>query len=153
MTYFFFDSSALIKRYVTEKGTSWVREISTNPENRVFVAQITAVEIVSALARRNREGGILPRTAQAARLLVDRHFEREYRVLKLSDQIIKRAEDLLSVYPLRAYDAVQLATALEANALITAARLPSLMFVSADQRLLSAANSERLLVLNPTDQT
>ncbi len=54
MTYFFFDSSALIKRYVTEKGTSWVRESSTNHGNRVFAAQITAVEIVSALARRNR---------------------------------------------------------------------------------------------------
>lgn len=86
-------------------------------------------------------------------MLVDRHFEREYWVLKLSDQIVRRAEDLLSVYPLRAYDAVQLATALEASALMIASRLPSLVFVSADQRLLSAAKGERLLVLDLTDQT
>jgi hypothetical protein len=46
------------------------------------------------------------RTAQAMRLLIDRHARREYVVLGLTHQVVRRAEDLLTVHPLRTYDAV-----------------------------------------------
>jgi len=47
------------------------------------------------------------------------------------------------------YDAVQLATALTANAVLTAANLPPLVFVAADDDLLAAARAEGLSVENP----
>jgi predicted nucleic acid-binding protein len=46
---YFLDSSALIKRYVTETGSAWVTNlIEPTSGNRIYVARITAVEVVSA---------------------------------------------------------------------------------------------------------
>ena len=52
MVLYYFDSSALVKRYISERGTAWVLGI-TDPGagNIIFVARITAVEVVSAIMR------------------------------------------------------------------------------------------------------
>ena len=87
----------------------------------LMIAQVTPAELVSGVARRRREGSVPPRTAQAIRLLVDRHTIREYTVIALQAQVLHRAEDLLEAHALRAYDAVQLASALESNKRLVAA--------------------------------
>lgn len=79
------------------------------------MAQITPVEMVSALARKQRETNISPRTLQAAVLLIERHVKREYIVVRFNDLVEKRAKRLLTTHPLRAYDAIQLASALLTN--------------------------------------
>ena len=85
MTHYFLDSSALIKRYIVEPGTTWVRSLTTrNSGNAVIIAQITRIEIVSGAARRVREGTLPTRIARAVRLLIDRHARREYVVLGLT---------------------------------------------------------------------
>ena len=96
-----------------------------------------------------KKGAIQPRTAQAIRLLLDRHMRREYTVVELTKEIVYRAEDLLERYPLRAYDAVQLASALESNTRLAKAGLSSLVFIAADQRLLTAAGTEGLAIDDP----
>lgn len=148
--HYFLDSSALIKRYITEQGTVWVRSItSPSAGNTIILAQITQVEIFSGVFRRRREGLVPPRTVQAIRLLCHRHVKREYMVVELAAPIIQSAEDLLDKHPLRAYDAIQLASALVANARLTGAVLAPLVFVSADARLLTAATAEGLTVDDP----
>jgi predicted nucleic acid-binding protein len=150
MTQYFLDSSALIKRYVVEPGTVWVRSITNRSSgNTVMIAHITQIEIVSGASRRAREGTLTPRTARAVRLLIDRHARREYMVLGLTPQVVQRAEDLLTVHPLRAYDSVQLASALESNTRLVAAGLSPLLFVSADVRLLTVATTEGLITADP----
>ncbi len=62
----------------------------------------------------------------------------------MSLPVLERARDLLEQYPLRAYDAVQLAAGLTANDALLAAGLPALIFLAADTRLLSAAAAEGL---------
>lgn len=147
MTHYFLDSSALIKRYVVEVGTIWIRSITTRSAgNIITIAHITQAEVVSGAMRRKRDGTIAVRTAHATRLLVDRHASREYRVIGLTAQIIQRAEDLLEMHQLRAYDSIQLASALESNARLVAAGLPAITFVSADNRLLTAAAVEGLTI-------
>lgn len=148
--HYFFDSSALLKRYITEHGTVWVRSItSPSAGHTIIIAQITQVEICSGVARRRREGLVPPRTAQAIRLLLHRHVKREYMVIEVTVPIIQSAEDLLDTHPLRAYDTIQLASALAANSRLTGAVLMPLVFVSADVRLLTAAIAEGLTVDNP----
>ena len=150
MTQYFLDSSALIKRYVVEPGTTWVRSLTNRGSgNTVIIAQITQIEIVSGASRRVREGTLTTRTARAVRLLIHRHIRREYVVIGLTPQVVRRAEDLLAVHPLRTYDAVQLASALESNTRIVAAELSPLRFVSADARLLVAAATEGLMTEDP----
>lgn len=151
MSHYFFDTSALVKRYVVEQGTSWVRSIvAPEADNTILVAQITRVEIVSAASRRKRGGQISERTARAVRLMIDRHSRREYKMVGLTEQTIQRAEDILETHALRAYDAVQLAVALNSNDGLVAAGLPPLVFVSADKRLLEAAMREGLSVEDPS---
>ncbi len=123
MTAYFLDSSALVKRYVPEQGTAWVRTITApGAGHSIIIAQVTQVEIVSGTWRRVRESTIAPRTARAIRLLVDRHVQRDYLVIGLTARIVQHAEDLLERHALRAYDALQLASALESNARLVGVR-------------------------------
>jgi predicted nucleic acid-binding protein len=116
MTSYFFDSSALVKRYTQEIGTVWVQSITTGSSgNTIVVASITSVEMMSAIIKQRRDGKIKPRIAKTIRLLIDRHMTREYISMSMSDPIVQDAKDLLEQHLLRAYDAVQLASALEAN--------------------------------------
>jgi hypothetical protein len=57
--------------------------------------------------------------------------------------------DLLERHPLRASDAIHLATALTSNQLLSNGDLPALTFLCADDRLLDAAMAEGLGVDNP----
>lgn len=152
MTQYFLDSSAIVRRYSAEVGTPWIRSIvSSNSGNSIIIAQVTQVEIISAIARKKRDGIILPRTALAIRRLVDRHIKREYKVIELTARITERAEDLLEVHPLKAYDAIQLASALESNTRIVVAGASPLIFVSGDKQLLTAATAEGLQCDNPNN--
>src|SRR5262249_50166962 len=151
MTQYFLDSSALIKRYIIEPGTTWIRPLTSRSSGHtVIIAQITQIEIVSGASRRVREGMLTTRTARAVRLLIDRHARRDYVVIGLTPQVVRRAEDLLAVHPLRTYDAVQLASALESNTRLVVAGLSPLIFVSADTRLLTAAATEGLMPEDPS---
>jgi hypothetical protein len=76
MTVYFMDSSALLKRYVPEVGTTWIRSImSPTSGHSVMIAQITPAEIVSGVMRRKRENSIQATAAQALRLLIDHHTQ------------------------------------------------------------------------------
>jgi len=149
MTTYFFDSSALTKRYL-ETGTNWIRQVSLRSSgNLIIVAQITRTETLSAVYRQRREGAISPRTAQAIRLLIARHRTREYRIVVLSNAILRLADDMLDKHPLRAYDSIQLTSAIEANRQLISTGQPRLVFVCADARLLTAAAAEGLATVNP----
>jgi predicted nucleic acid-binding protein len=151
VSHYFLDSSALLKRYVVESGSAWIRSVtSANDENTILISSITPVEIVSGVMRRRREGLVTDRVAQSLRLLIDRHASREYEVVGLTDQVVKRVQDLLEHHALRAFDAIQLASALESNDRLLAARLSPVTFASADARLLLAAADEALMSVDPS---
>jgi hypothetical protein len=56
MARYFFDSSALIKRYHTEIGTPNVRTILNEPDAEHFIARLTTIEILSGFATEVRTG-------------------------------------------------------------------------------------------------
>jgi predicted nucleic acid-binding protein len=148
---YFLDTSALLKRYIIESGTAWVQNIAQpGVGHSIIISQIAPIEIVSAVSRQKREGIIGERTARVIRLLVNRHAVREYEVVLLTPEVGERAQNLLETHSLRAYDSVQLASALLANMTLIAKNLSPLIFVSADVRLLPIATSEGLQTHNPT---
>jgi uncharacterized protein len=56
VTAYFFDTSALVKRYIDETGSQWIRSLTDlQSENKIIVAGITFVELLSALSRLQRE--------------------------------------------------------------------------------------------------
>jgi uncharacterized protein len=77
------------------------------------------------------------------------HCSSEYRLVSLSRPTLDAAIDLTQRHRLRAYDAVQLATALATNTALLAAGLPSPIFIAADNDLVAAARSEGLTADDP----
>jgi predicted nucleic acid-binding protein len=89
---YFLDSSALVKRYIEESGSGWVREITAPDGGHVIVvARIAPVEIVSSVMRRLREGLLDEQAASETRLLVDLDTALEYRLVALSEDVVRRA--------------------------------------------------------------
>ena len=147
---YYFDSSALVKRYVTEVGTGWVRSLVSPVEgNLSLLSRVTTIEIRSALARRRRNGVISQDEHAFALEALRVHSLSQYRLLELDVSVAGLAGDLLERYPLRAYDAVQLASALLTHDTLQAIGLPLLTFLAADDRLLAVAQAEGLAIDNP----
>ena len=150
MAGYFVDSSALVKRYIQEVGTLWVRGMTRrNKATYLYIAHITAVEVTSAVAR--RRGGRSLSSSRASSILsrFRQHLAGRYTSMELTSAIVNDAMKLANTHGLRAYDAVQLVTALDLYKDWVNARLGSFVFVSADQDLNAAAIAEGLTVEDP----
>lgn len=152
MSLYFLDSSAIVKRYVSEVGTAWILNLHKPfAQNIIYVAQITGVEVVSAISRRLRGNKLTQKSADKAIFRFKKDFADKLRIIRLSDQIISEAMRLSETYFLRGYDSVQLAIALELEKRFSAQKFTSNTFVSADNALNSAANAEGSAVDNPNN--
>lgn len=76
-------------------------------------------------------------------------WETEYQVVEIEQNLTEQAGQLVQKYPLRAYDSIQLASALKLYPAFTKVDPNMFTFVSADNRLLTVAQNEGLLVDNP----
>ncbi|MGB7891842.1 MAG: type II toxin-antitoxin system VapC family toxin [Microcoleus sp.] len=150
---YFQDTSALVKRYVPEIGSDWILSI-TDPatDNHLAISQITWVEVHSAFARRLRDRSL---SAERFDLIVQKvreDFENEYLVIDVDQTLIETATELVMQHPLRAYDSVQLASALRFQSTTLLSQPETqLIFVSADNRLLDIALSVGLAIDNPNN--
>jgi len=142
---YFLDSSAVMKRYVQETGTVWVRAMTASGTGNFFyLARITDVEVTAALARRRGQPGLSVVQAVAALRQFRRDFGQDYRVVEITIALLQRAAQLADTHALRGYDAEQLAVALDVHA-----RDQALVLVSADAELNAAATAEGLRVEDP----
>lgn len=147
---YFLDSSALVKRYVAEVGSDWVRGIADPADrNQLIIARVTWVEVASALARRGREG-VLPKEAVARAIDAFQYdLDTQYQVVELDQEVALTAGQLVLKYPLRAYDAVQLASVQRIQPAFARVAAAELVFLTADERLLTIAESEDITADNP----
>ena len=152
MADYYFDSSALVKRYVNETGSTWVCGLfDPGLRHEAFIAAITPVEIVAAIARRARGRTIAQVDAVAACTQFRADLQTSYPVVELTDVLLTHAMSLAETYALRGYDAVQLSGALAINALCLQNELPPLIFVSADGELNAVAANMGLAIENPNN--
>ena len=106
------DTSALVKRYVAEVGSAWVRRLLAHPAQYViYTSALSQVEVISALQRRVREGSLAEAQAQRLAHRVTIHFAQRYQVIALTQAIVDQACVGLQTHPLRAADAIHLACA------------------------------------------
>lgn len=152
MSALFLDSSSLVKRYARETGTNWVFNlVRPSAGNRLYLARVTGVETVAALTKRMRAGSLTNAAAAKAVDRFEREFSNRYVLIETTAQIVRAAMDLAKKHALRGYDAVQLASALQANQDRTTIGGAPLTFISADNRLNAAASLESLAVDNPNN--
>jgi uncharacterized protein len=138
----YLDTSALIKRFVVEKGSPLVQTLVTRREP-VATAKIAYAEVYAGLARKRRDGHLSDRQFT----LACRQFESDWQAyvrVDLQDDILVLARDLIRRRPLRGFDAIHLASAI----CLKKALGEEITFAAADQRLLRAAASEHLRALD-----
>jgi predicted nucleic acid-binding protein len=129
----YFDTSALIKRYVDEPGRREALRLLRTHD--CVISAVLALEVRSALRRRESDGTLRRDDVRdiLARLAADRAF---WTAVDVSSDVLAAAEALAASHPLRALDAIHVA-----SARLFAARIaPSaFVFVSADARQTAAA--------------
>lgn len=106
----YLDTSALVKRYVAEPGSSQVEALIAQAE-AVGTVVVSRVEVAAALAKATRIGAVTHEAAAKALRLFNDHWETLLR-LQLGEPLAARAAGLAWEHGLRGYDAVQLAAAL-----------------------------------------
>lgn len=152
MAEYFFDSSAIVKRYVSEKGSNFVDNLTdTKNSNIILLARITRVEVAAALARRAKGKSIRTKDLQTALAAFQHDLTNNYFTVEITPILLSSAMTLAVKHALRGYDAVQLAASLEANNEAVANGLPPLTIVSADKELNVVAQNEGLNVENPNN--
>ena len=146
MALLYLDTSALVKLYVREPGSQRMLELASTAEaHQLTVCTLTQVEVHSAIRRRQRAGDLSGEEADQTLDRFDVHLRTRFMHQAINDQTLDLALELTARYFLRAYDAMQLAGCLILR--ITSQESP--IFVCADRRLLDAAQSEELVILNP----
>ena len=136
----YLDTSALIKIYVAEEGTDAVKE-AISRASVVAASRVAYAEARAALARARRETRIGERDLRQTVVELDEDWKR-FLVLEVTDDLVQRAGDLAEEYALRAYDALQLASALILKRRVDS----SVFFLAFDQDLTQAAQSAGLAV-------
>ena len=152
MAVYFFDSSALVNRYVQEIGSAWVRTLcqQTAPQDQ-YIARIAGVEVISAIARRGKAGDLSPSALAITLNRYHEDFALAYEIVEISPAIVARAMEFAQHRFLRGYDAVQLAVASGLHSVRQILGLPVLTLVSADADLNAVAVAEGLIVDNPNN--
>ncbi len=152
MALLYLESSALIKRYVPEKGSEVLDAlVGGNAGNHDLTISVLAIlEQKSALARlvRNRDISRLDMREALAEFARDR---RGFALtLPLDNDLIDEASGQIDRYPLRSLDAIHLATALR---VMEIARRSGTDFavVCSDGSLTAACRQVGLEVINPED--
>ncbi len=99
MAVYFFDSSALVKRYVQEVGTAWVRRLTRqDASNYIYLARITVVEVTSAIARRRKGGTLLPPRASSLLSRFRKHMSGRYTLVEVTPALLADAPALANTH-------------------------------------------------------
>ena len=140
MIYLYLDSSALLKAFVQEKGTS---DILSALGDAVFTgtAQITKVELAATFAKLTRMKVL---NAYESSQALERFLEQwgAFVHMELTSVVIDQAVELTKHFPLRGYDAVQLASALIWQNFLA----HPIVFATFDRRLWQTARETKLQV-------
>ena len=152
MGVYFLDTSAIVKRYIPEQGHSFILTLIDPEQSHIlYISQAAFVEVVSTFCRRGHEKSITLEERDELIRLFRQHIHDEYNVVPVATEIYTSAGDLCRIHRLRAYDAVQLACALDLREQTRANKLPDPIFVCADNNLLSIASAEGFDIDNPNN--
>ncbi len=139
---YFFDTSALIKRYVQEKGSNIVDNLMESADE-IFISAITRIESISAARRLLEERSLSKSDFNVFKdnLASDFPF---FTVVDFSEYIEKKAIELIEKYQIKTLDAIQLACCLAERENID-------HFVTSDVKLERTALEVGIDIINPLE--
>jgi uncharacterized protein len=151
------DSSALIKHYVREVGTDAVNsklaEVSVQ-RSGVFISKLGYAEILATFARRLRENPSLKAETDRIKREFEYDWTRNLNQVELDAGVMAQIPRLVTNYPLKAADAIHLASALRLrDALNLGIGLGAgggpVVFGASDKQLKTAAATEGFAIFDP----
>ena len=142
----YLDSSALVKRYVQEEGTDFVKSILAG-HGLITTSKLTYPEILSALMRKVRAGEIERRRFNGIVEAFDEDWDHVL-VLDFHNDLLQIVKVVIEKHPLKAADAIHLSSALW----LKLSSKADVTFVASDSNLLKAAAAEKLQVMNPLNE-
>ena len=144
----FFDTSAFIKLFIEEQGSSAVRMLVNDYKNELFALHLIRLESLSAVNRRARIGEISYEMMQKFSKSMDEVLF-YWHIEPLTEVVLNEAESLITRYGfengLRSLDALHL-SAFTMNA------EEDWRFVCADERLCVIAKSLGYEIINPSKE-
>ncbi|HEX9760465.1 MAG TPA: type II toxin-antitoxin system VapC family toxin [Candidatus Acidoferrales bacterium] len=150
------DSSALVKAYVREAGSSAMRARLESGEE-VFTSALTYAEIHAALARKQRSGDLSREEFATARDAFAFEWAHSLQSLELDVKTASAVPDIVERFDIKASDAVHLAAALWVQDMVR--RVPAfaagevrLEFAVSDKPLARIAAHYGLAVFDPENR-
>jgi predicted nucleic acid-binding protein len=153
----YLDSSALIKHYQLEGGRSRLEaklKEATNTGTSIFSSVLTYAEIHAVLARRNRERNISEPEAKRVHDQFDEDWIFTLSPVDATAGVLGFVREIVKNSPLKGADALHLASALWLRDMSIRRGKhgddpKSLVFISSDKQLLTAAEKNSLRVFDP----
>jgi predicted nucleic acid-binding protein len=131
----YIDTSTYLKIFVKESGSVQARELVR--KHRVLSSAIVSVECFSALSRKKHAGELKPREFET---LINKIRESlaHIEIIRLTDDVLAQAGQIVAGAPIRSLDALHIASAL----IFQEAMRLSLPFVTSDRRQLETAREQ-----------
>ena len=152
MYQFYFDASALVKRYIREVGSNKINFLFDNFSLSQFKClTFGAAEVFWICVRKKNDGRITPYEFTHAVLNLNREVTSEtsdFQTFPIPDPLIEESLSLIEIYSINSVDAIVLRSALNVATQLRSIN-DTLVLVASDQRLLKAAQNEGLLTFNP----
>lgn len=145
---YFVDTSALLKRYLSEVGSGYLRRLLGQPDSLFYQTFLTPLEVTSALYRQHRARQLSAEDLSLFLKSYAVHSHEEFLLVPYSESVIDLANRLIARHPIRTLDSIQLASALWLRDHLPG-DAPAPIFVSADDRLVGFSLQEHLHAENP----
>lgn len=142
MPAYFFDTSALVKRYHVEEGSEKIDQIFNDPEGIFAIASITIAEFTSVFARKLNEGVISEDDLRICLSEFSKDMISSFGIVDLGRNHTNKSVPLIIKHNLRTLDSLQLATFLDLSHL-------NPIMLTYDEALLNATLKEGFQAIRP----
>jgi predicted nucleic acid-binding protein len=150
--YFYFDASALVKRYTREVGSDEINFLFANVSlAHLRCLAIGAMEVFWICVRKRNDSRITTIQFDRAVTLLRREVinpQSDFKTISVPDSLVWDSMNLVDIHSLNSVDAIVLRSALDIASELRNAG-DTLVLVASDQRLLRAARTEGLQGFNP----
>jgi hypothetical protein len=148
MAVYYLETSALVKRYKTEKGSDVIEELFNGTKgNEGFATSLFTVLEVTATITRLFRGGVLD---ESPYITIMSRFLRDIRdlvVLPVENELILESIEVARGHYLKAGDAVQIASALQVSGLLGEG--DEVVMIASDRDVCAAWLALGLKLINP----
>ncbi len=151
MATFYFDTSAIVKRYHKELGTDVLDKIFELKEHGFAISFWTLLEFIVAFSARKRRGQL---SREAFNMTVSRFLRdvlERFTIISVNDEIVASAIPLAIRHALPSADCLQLAGAISLKRALQPAR-EKLVLLCSDKDLCKAAREEGIEYINPEEK-